>query len=67
MLRLPGMMDPIKNPGEILIGLFVVQVLDLTFLMMTNEMIINDLMPLLLTLAISLWTFGNGMYHIMYE
>ena len=59
------MMDPIKNPGEILIGLFVVQVLDLTFLMMTNEMIVNDLMPLLLMLVILLWISENGMYHIM--
>jgi hypothetical protein len=39
--------------------------LDLTFLM-TNEMMIDDLMLLLPMLAISLWILGNGMYHIMY-
>ena len=36
----------------------------LTFLMM-NEMMRNDLMPLLLMRAILLWILENGMYHIM--
>jgi len=38
--------------------------LDSTFLMM-NEMMRDDLMLLLLMLAISLWILGNGMCHIM--
>jgi len=69
MLRLPGMSNSqlVLTDMGLLIVRHVAPMLDLTFLMMTNEMIINDLMPLLLTLAISLWTFGNGMYHIMYE
>jgi len=67
MLKLPGMLDScaIRNCCELLIIPCIVQMLDLTFLTMTNEMIINDLMPLLLMLVILLWTFGNGMYHIM--
>jgi len=71
MLRLPGKLDFrasfMRNLHRLLIVAHVVQTLDLTFLMMTNAMIVNDLMPLLLMLAILLWTFGNGMYHIMYE
>lgn len=41
-----------------------VQMLDSTFLMMT-EMMIDDLMFLLLMLAISLWILGNGTFLIM--
>ena len=41
-----------------------VQMLDSTFLMMT-EMMIDDLMFLLLMLAILLWILGNGMFLIM--
>jgi hypothetical protein len=42
----------------------VVRMLDSTFLMMT-EMMIDDLMFLLLMLAILLWILGNGMFLIM--
>lgn len=42
-----------------------VRMLDLTSLMMT-VMTNDDLMFLLLMLAISLWILGNGMYHTMY-
>jgi hypothetical protein len=42
-----------------------VQMLDSTFLMMT-EMMIDDLMFLLPMLAISLWILGNGTFLIMY-
>ena len=41
-----------------------VQMLDSTFLMMT-EMMIDELMFLLLMLAISLWILGNGTFLIM--
>jgi len=41
-----------------------VRMLDSTFLMMT-EMMIDDLMFLLLMLAILLWILGNGMFLIM--
>ena len=69
MLRLPGMSNSqlVLTDMGLLIVRHVAPMLDLTFLMMTNAMIVNDLMPLLLMLAILLWTFGNGMYHIMYE
>lgn len=65
MLRLPGTVCLGKDWGNST-NWIIVQMLDSTFLM-TTEMMIDDLMFLLLMLAISLWILGNLMFHTMYE